>query len=101
VISILFKLGEQKDVGLNVSSKDGSNFSFESVTYEYKDRTGTVISEGEAQFDNNFKKTFVLLSPTTGGNVEFKMKMRPLLANGEIDSSKNIETIIESIPIRM
>jgi len=94
-----FKLGEEKEVGVELSSTDGTPFST-AGTYKYIDKDGNELTSGPAQVDG--KKVFTLLKPTQAGTyhkVIFVCSNTPLDDQGQPDQSKNVETIMPSVPI--
>lgn len=99
MINIIFNIGERKTCSLSVLSSDGSNFEFQSATYEYVNSSGTILSSGTAQFDNVKKECSVLLEPTVTGNLRIKMTINPLLGTGGNDTSRNVEVIVGIVQI--
>jgi hypothetical protein len=95
-----FILGEQKEVGVELSTTDGTDFGIESAPYVYKDSAGTVLGSGEATIDG--KKVYVLLAPTVAGyshKVIFTITTQPLDANGQPEINRNKEVIKATVII--
>lgn len=95
----VFTVGEEKEVGVELSSSDGTNFSV-TATYEHKNSSGQVLASGTAQVDG--KKVFVLLKPTVAGNyqqVVFTCTLTPLDAYGQPDPSKNVEKVKPAVSV--
>jgi UDP-2,3-diacylglucosamine pyrophosphatase LpxH len=89
-----FTLGESKEVGIEFSSTDGTNFEVASATYTYKGSDGTTYSSGGVTVDG--KKVFVLLTPEVAGYsqvVKFTVSLQPLNNEGLPDLTKNVEVI--------
>ena len=99
MIKIIFYVGEEKTCGVSVLSSDGSNFEFQSATYEYVNGSGTVLLSGNATIDNIKKECSVLLEPSVTGSLKVLMTINPLLATGGADTSRNVETIVGKIQI--
>ncbi|SFH39271.1 hypothetical protein SAMN05660649_05031 [Desulfotomaculum arcticum] len=94
-----FVLGEEKEVGIEVESTDGTPFVVAQATYEYKDGD-TVFNLGGATVDGN--RVFMLLKPETAGftqKVVFTVTLQPVDGNGQIDTTKNKETKKASLAI--
>ena len=95
----VFKVGEQKEVGVEISSTDGTNFSV-TATYKYLDKNHNELASGTAEVDG--KKVFVLLTPSQAGSnqqVVFTCTLTPLGEDGQPDPSKNSEVIMPSVLI--
>ena len=92
----VIKIGEEREVGIEITSADGTNFMV-TATYEYKDPAGNIVASGPAQVDGH--KVFVLLKPTVSNRspVVFTCTVTPLDQQGQADPSKNVEKLI--IPV--
>ena len=94
-----FTLGESKEVGVLVSSSDGSNFSI-SGSFSHKDQYGTIFSTGDVTIDGYKIYTLITPSlPSSGQFVEFILNIIPLDQNGVPDPNKNMEKIIPIVYI--
>lgn len=92
-----FTLGEKKEVGVEISSTDGTAFLVTAATYVYKDGY-TVLASGGATVEDT--KVFILLEPETASytqKVVFTMTLQPLDGNGNPDLTRNQETIKASV----
>jgi len=94
----VIQIGEEREVGVEITSADGSNFSI-TATYEYKDAAGNVLASGPAQVDGH--KVFVLLKPTVSNRspVVFTCTITPLDQQGQPDPGKNTEKLIIPVPV--
>lgn len=94
----VIRVGEEREVGIEITSADGSNFSV-TATYEYRDLNGNILASGPAQVDGH--KVFVLLKPTVSNRspVVFKVQVTPLNNDGQPDLSKNTEILLISVPV--
>lgn len=99
-----FRVGEEKEIGVEITSKDESSFGISQATYEYRDSEGNVLDQGDASVDGHY--VYVLLKPTGEGyshSIEFSFKTTPLDSNGNPDLSKNSEVhkpLIENIIVK-
>lgn len=99
----VLRIGEEREVGVEVSNDDGSNFCISDASYKYKDSDDSILAEGEAVVDG--QTVSALLKPLQEGysqRVEFKFSIIPLDENGNTDR-KNIqvfEPVIERISVK-
>ena len=91
-----FKLGESKEVGIELVANDGNEFTITNASYKYEDVAGNVLQSGEATIDEH--KVFILLTPTETGfsqNVIFTVTATPT------DVIKNEETIMATVVVNV
>lgn len=95
-----FKLGDNKEVGIQISSNDGTSFSV-TATYKYISRSNQVISSGTARIESS--KVFALVEPQLGmgQKVVFTCVVTPLKADGTVDVSKNVQTIVGEVTVNV
>jgi hypothetical protein len=99
-----FRVGEEKEIGVEITSKDDSSFGISQAIYEYRDSEGNVLAQGDASVDGHY--VYVLLKPTVEGyshSIEFSFRSTPLDSNGNPDLSKNSEVhkpLIENIIVK-
>lgn len=97
-----FILGEEKEVGVELSATDGTNFEIASASYVYKDAAGAVLGSGEAMIDGT--KVYVLLAPSVAGyshKVIFTITTQPLDANDQPDINRNTEIIKAAVIVNV
>lgn len=94
-----FTLGEEKEVGVEITSTDGTAFLVTAATYVYKDGS-TVLASGGAIVEDT--KVFILLEPETASytqKVVFTVTLQPLDGNGNPDLTKNQETVKATVAL--
>ncbi|MTI85322.1 MAG: hypothetical protein FH756_15835 [Firmicutes bacterium] len=91
-----FKLGESKEVGIELVANDGNEFTITKASYKYEDVAGNVLESGEATIDDH--KVFILLTPKETGfsqNVTFTITATPA------EVIKNEETIMVTVIVNV
>lgn len=100
IMSYNFILGEEKEVGIEINAIDITNFSITSSTFQLFSHMGIeMLAVSNANINGH--KTFKLIKPSSGIYQKgiFKCVLTPLDALGNIDYTKNVETIIAEVQV--
>lgn len=85
------KLGEQKEVGIEVKALNGGTFTITSATYVFKKADDTVLASGNATINDN--NVFVLINATDKGSsqqVEFTVTITPSNIGKSVEVHKQV-----------